>query len=168
MNLVTIIAVLLISLLFTVAFVAGMKSRGPWGSAWSFFSIVCLSLAAVSLWIPPAGPLWMGAPWLDLIATGLLVSFVLSAMSGLSTTSNKSHSEKGTGQPSDKSGLSTREANEIKYEKYDSAAQNSTAANNPLRNKGSLNYEQMKVRIRSFIWLLLLCPGAHIVFAPFS
>jgi len=87
MNLITIIAVLLTSLLFTVVFCSVLKCRGPWGSWWTFFTIVSLWLTAVSLWIPPAAPIWFGAPWIDLLMTGLLVSFVLSATSIDSSTS---------------------------------------------------------------------------------
>jgi|GEM_PF-2952501 hypothetical protein len=79
MNIITIIAILLISTLFTITFAVVLKSRGPWGSAWSFFIINVLWLVAVSLWIPPAGPVWYGAPWIDLFVTGLLLSFLLSA-----------------------------------------------------------------------------------------
>ena len=141
MNLVTIIAVLLISLLFTVGFVTGLKSRGPWASGWSFFSIVCLSLTAVSLWIPPAGPLWMGAPWVDLIATGLLVSFVLSALSGLTTSSDRSLSQKRPNNFTDKFELSTREGHRER-DKNDSKTQ-ITTANKTLTNKDRLTYEQL-------------------------
>src|SRR6188768_4305205 len=102
MNLITIIAVLLISLLFTLVFAVGLKSRGPWGSGWSFFSIVCLWLTAVSLWIPPAGPLWFGAPWIDLFVTGLLTSFVLSATSVLSAKSTRSSSPSDHSNPANK------------------------------------------------------------------
>jgi len=81
MNMMTIIAVLIVSVLVTLVFVVGLKSRGPWGSGWTFFITVGLWLAAVSLWIPPAGPVWGGAAWIDLVVTALLVSFVLSATS---------------------------------------------------------------------------------------
>ena len=87
MNTITIIAILSMSVFFTVAFVGILKSRGPWGSAWSFFTINLLWLAAVSLWIPPAGPVWYGAPWIDLFVTGLLLSFLLSATPDTSTSS---------------------------------------------------------------------------------
>ncbi|MGC3943544.1 MAG: hypothetical protein QM762_03245 [Chryseolinea sp.] len=88
MNTITIIAILLMSLFFTIAFVVVLKSRGPWGSGWSFFTINLLWLAAVSLWIPPAGPVWYGAPWIDLFVTGLLLSFLLSATPGATSSSN--------------------------------------------------------------------------------
>ena len=74
------IAIILLSLMLTFIFVFGLKSKGPWGSAWSFFTIMILSLSTVSLWVPPAGPLWFGAAWIDLLITGLLVSFFMSAL----------------------------------------------------------------------------------------
>lgn len=81
MNVATIISIVVISLLFTLLFVVKLKSKGPWGSGWTFFTIVILWLAAVSLWIPPAGPVWLGVAFLDLLLTALLISFVLSATS---------------------------------------------------------------------------------------
>lgn len=78
-----VIAIILLSLMLTFIFVFGLKSKGPWGSAWSFFLIVILSLSTVSLWVPPAGPIWLGAAWIDLLITGLLVSFFMSAVTPL-------------------------------------------------------------------------------------
>ncbi|HTF20513.1 MAG TPA: hypothetical protein VK658_20715 [Chryseolinea sp.] len=141
MNLITILAVLLISLLFTIVFVVGLKSRGPWGSGWSFFSIVCLWLTAVSLWIPPAGPVWFGAPWIDLLLTGLLVSFVLSATSVLSTASVKRALQGDHPAGDDQLSASERE----------------TAAHDPLI------YQKAKLRAGGFFWMLLLCLCALII-----
>lgn len=81
MNAATIISIVVISFLFTLLFVVKLKSKGPWGSGWTFFTIVILWLTAVSLWIPPAGPVWLGVAFLDLLLTALLISFVLSATS---------------------------------------------------------------------------------------
>ncbi|HTE30799.1 MAG TPA: hypothetical protein VK666_10530 [Chryseolinea sp.] len=80
MTLAGIVAVLLLSVLLTLAFVFGLKTKGPWGNGWTFFIVITLSLCTVSLWVPPAGPVWFGAAWIDLLITGLLVSFILSAV----------------------------------------------------------------------------------------
>jgi hypothetical protein len=166
MNLVTIIAVLLISLLLTLVFVAGLKSRGPWGSGWSFFSIVCLWLVAVSLWIPPAGPLWLGAPWIDLFVTGLLISFVLSAMSVLSAKSTKSSSSIGNlHKPAD-------DISRNEHEKKQRVATNSNShrtTDSDSTSSGESTYRDLffgrKARLRTggFVWMLLLCLCALII-----
>jgi hypothetical protein len=75
-----IIAVIIASIVFTSIFVFGLRTKGPWGSGWTFFTIIALTLSAVSLWVPPAGPVWYGAAWIDLLITGLLLSFILSAV----------------------------------------------------------------------------------------
>ena len=80
MTLVEIVAVLVLSLLLTSVFVFALRSKGPWGNGWSFFIVIVLSLWTASVWVPPAGPVWYGAAWIDLLITGLLVSFILSAL----------------------------------------------------------------------------------------
>jgi hypothetical protein len=75
-----IVAIIIASILFTSVFVFGLRTKGPWGSGWTFFTIIALTLSAVSLWVPPAGPIWYGAAWIDLLITGLLISFILSAV----------------------------------------------------------------------------------------
>lgn len=166
MNLITIIAVLLISLLYTGVFVAGLKSRGPWGSGWSFFSIVCLWLTAVSLWIPPAAPLWIGAPWIDLLGTGLLVSFVLSATSVLSSRpieypTRERAEKKGDPVKSEIStlGETTRER-DIRHKDQKTLK---TAAANLLTLHHPLILQKTKLRTGGFLWILLLCLCALII-----
>jgi len=127
------IAVLLISLLFTIVFVVGLKSRGPWGSGWTFFTIVCLWLAAVSLWIPPAGPVWLGAPWIDLFVTGLLVSFVLSATSIDSSSTHYLHED--AERKDEKSERHNKAANSNKS----NYAHKSNYANREVKNKKTTN-----------------------------
>jgi hypothetical protein len=166
MNLITIIAVLLISLFFTLVFVAGLKSRGPWGSGWSFFSIVCLWLAAVSLWIPPAGPLWFGAPWIDLFVTGLLLSFVLSAMSVLSAKSTKSSSPSEPHEPSDDD-IAKPEREKKQRRVTNSKTHNTTTSDRTAASDASYQdlFSDRKVRLRTggFFWMLLLCLCALII-----
>jgi hypothetical protein len=159
MNLMTIIAILLISLLFTLVFVAGLKSRGPWGSGWSFFGIVCLWLAAVSLWLPPAGPLWFGAPWIDLFVTGLLISFVLSATSVLSAKSNRSSS---LSDPDDFTEGESTSVREKKQRKVTELKSHTTTASDPTYQDLFSN-RKARLRTGGFFWMLLLCLGALII-----
>lgn len=80
MTLIGIVATIIFSMLFTGVFVFGLRTKGPWGSGWTFFIVIALTLSAVSVWVPPAGPVWYGAAWFDLLITGLLISFILSAV----------------------------------------------------------------------------------------
>lgn len=96
MNWMTFGGIIVVSFALTALFVVKLKSRGPWDSGWTFLCIVFLWLTAVSLWIPPAGPVWFGAPWIDLFLTGLLVSFVLAATSvEVSTNSHMTSDQAG-------------------------------------------------------------------------
>ncbi len=96
MNALTIIAILIVGGLFTIIAVLGVKNHGPWGSTWTFFLVLCLSLTATTLWIPPAAPVWLGIPWIDLLFSGLLLSLILVATatddepsSGISSAASK-------------------------------------------------------------------------------
>ncbi|MEO5979287.1 MAG: hypothetical protein ABIS36_05540 [Chryseolinea sp.] len=80
MSLIGIVAIIVFSILFTGIFVFGFRTKGPWGSGWTFFAVIALTLSTVTLWVPPAGPVWYGAAWFDLLITGLLISFILSAV----------------------------------------------------------------------------------------
>lgn len=131
MTLTGIIAVILLSVLLTLIFVFGLKTKGPWGSSWSFFIVVILSLSMVSLWVPPAGPTWMGAAWIDLIVTGLLVSFVMSAVT-----------------PS-------RYAN-TKQVKHDGSPDDDIYDSNAYREKKFGNQNKDIVHVGGFFWMLLL------------
>lgn len=151
MNLITIISVLAISLLFTILFVVILKSKGPWGSGWTFFTIVSLWLAAVSLWIPPAGPVWFGVAVIDLVLTALLISFVLSATSIDPTHSNSWQAD---------------QVNELSTES-DTGQETGTPASKKtfvrdLGTEPSLN-SMLTFRTGGLFWMLLLCLGTLII-----
>jgi hypothetical protein len=80
MALTELLAVLILSSLLTALFVFGLRTRGPWGNKWSFLLVVAAALSADSIWAPPAGPVWYGVAWIDLLITGLFVCIILSAM----------------------------------------------------------------------------------------
>ena len=158
MNLITIIAVLLTSLLFTIVFVAVLKCRGPWGSGWTFFTIVCLWLAAVSLWVPPAAPVWFGAPWIDLMLTGLLISFVLSATSiDPSTASGVFETDAGsvTEEQTNLTG-SVGAAGEVHQKTGE-------ASNDSIHLKETQGHPHITLRSGGVFWMLLLCLCALII-----
>ncbi|MEJ1240789.1 hypothetical protein WBG78_21770 [Chryseolinea sp. T2] len=156
MNTITIIAILIISLFFTITFVVILKSRGPWGSAWTFLTINILWLAAVSLWIPPAGPLWIGAPWIDLFITGLLLSFLLSATPG-SSPNARADEEDILNENNQKSSVKTIQHNGVSIVTSTEKASKDEAMAIPSHGTAT------KVRVGGLFWMLLLCLCALII-----
>jgi NADH:ubiquinone oxidoreductase subunit 6 (subunit J) len=71
-----IIAALLIALLVTIITSFVFKTKGPWGTRWSFFIILFLSLWAASLYVRNVGPAYYGVSWWPM----LFVAVVLSAL----------------------------------------------------------------------------------------
>jgi amino acid transporter len=72
------ISALVVSVVITViAVVAGRK--GPWGTAWTFFLILFLSLWIVSIYIRSVGPVYLGIAWVPIIIAGILLAVLLAA-----------------------------------------------------------------------------------------
>jgi hypothetical protein len=71
---------LVMALLFTAIFTLGFRRPGPWSSVLTFFVIVFLAAWAGSLWLSPAGPVFVGIYWLPIIMVALLFALLLSAM----------------------------------------------------------------------------------------
>lgn len=84
MTFATIIGIIVLALLIAVIFYYGLKSRGPWGSFWTFFLVVFFGIWIAALWVTPAGPVYWGMAWLDLIFVGILFALILAAASPLS------------------------------------------------------------------------------------
>lgn len=152
----TLIAVLLVSLLFTFVFVVGLRSKGPWGSGWTFFTITCLCLVAVSIWIPPAAPLWFGAPWIDLLMTGLLVSLMLSAIS-LDRASDHRDTLVGNER------LGSEKSYEGIREKLVGRSLHSYDTTFPQHRETTLTQHRNLMRTGGLFWMLLLCLCALII-----
>lgn len=72
------IASLIVAIVFTVIVVA-LGRRGPWGSAWTFFLVVFLSLWIVSIYMKALGPVYFGVAWLPLLIAGTLLALLLAA-----------------------------------------------------------------------------------------
>lgn len=75
----------LIGSLFVAVFITGifyfaLKTRGPWGSVWTFFFVMLLIIWAASLWINPAGPIFLGVAWVPLLIIGFLVGLLFIAL----------------------------------------------------------------------------------------
>jgi hypothetical protein len=72
-------AAALISLILTVTAVFFLGKRGPWGSIWTFFLVLFLTLWTLSIYIVPIGPVYWGIAWIPLTIAGLIVTALLLA-----------------------------------------------------------------------------------------
>jgi hypothetical protein len=72
-------AAALVSLILTVVSVFFLGKRGPWGSIWSFFLVLFLILATVSIYVAPIGPEYWGVAWIPITIAGILVTILLIA-----------------------------------------------------------------------------------------
>mgnify|MGYP005811407485 CR=1 FL=1 len=157
----TIIAILGMSLIFTIVFAVVLKSRGPWGSSWTFFTINLLWLAAVSLWIPPAGPVWFGAPWIDLFVTGLLLSFLLSATPSASSRNLPADEfpDDGGEHADTTNGGADHSIHQSRY----SSTQHKSPTNAAAMEHDSTHHSVAALRTGGIFWMLLLCLCALII-----
>lgn len=69
---------LLMAVLFTAVFTVGFQRRGPWSSVLIFFLVVFLAAWAGSLWISPAGPVFMGIFWVPIVSVAFIFAVLLS------------------------------------------------------------------------------------------
>lgn len=79
MSTTSIIAVILIALVIAAIFYYGFKSRGPWGSFWTFVVVIAFGVLLAAVWARPVGPVWWGIAWFPLIFVGLLFALLLAA-----------------------------------------------------------------------------------------
>ena len=76
----SVIYVVFVAIVISLLFAYGFGRRGPWGSVWVFFLILFLGIWAASLWVTPIGPLWYGIAWIDVFVIGLLLAFLIAAV----------------------------------------------------------------------------------------
>lgn len=71
------IIALLVATIITVFAALILKSRGPWGSAWTLFIFLFLALWTVSLWVRAMGPTYLGVSWLPIVFVGVLLMLLM-------------------------------------------------------------------------------------------
>ncbi|MFW5821148.1 MAG: hypothetical protein ACOCWA_07655, partial [Bacteroidota bacterium] len=81
MNALSLIYLIGITLLITLAFTYFFRNKGPWGSFWTFFLIILLAVLAADLWIEPMGPYYRDVYWLPPVVIGILFALILAAAS---------------------------------------------------------------------------------------
>lgn len=80
-------AAALIALILTISSVFFLGKRGPWGSIWTFFLVLFLTLWTVSIYVAPIGPVYWGIAWIPLVIAGLIIcALLIAAMPNPGTT----------------------------------------------------------------------------------
>jgi hypothetical protein len=72
-------AAALIALILTVVAVFFLGKRGPWGSIWTFFLVLFLTLCTVSIYVAPIGPVYWGVAWIPITIAGIIATILLIA-----------------------------------------------------------------------------------------
>lgn len=85
------IIALLVATVITMFAAFVLKSRGPWGSAWTLFIFLLLALWTVSLWVRAMGPTYLGVSWLPIVFVGVLLMLLMLSipLSGNTVNVNK-------------------------------------------------------------------------------
>ncbi|MFW5761437.1 MAG: hypothetical protein ACOCXH_10700 [Cyclobacteriaceae bacterium] len=79
MNFFELLGIIMIALVVVLIFTMIFKVRGPWGSFWTLFIVVLLSVWAADLWLIPAGPVIWDLAWILLIFVAIVVALLLAA-----------------------------------------------------------------------------------------
>lgn len=79
------IGAIVIALLIAGIFYYGFKSRGPWGSFWTFTLVIVFGVLIAAVWARPIGPIWWGIAWFPLFFFGLLFALLLAAATPTAT-----------------------------------------------------------------------------------
>lgn len=79
---------IIVALIISSIFYFALRSRGPWGSFWSFFLVIMLAVWAASIWIVPVGYVYWEIAWIPLFFIGLIIGLLLAAVS---SSSNKNY-----------------------------------------------------------------------------
>lgn len=93
MTILEILAILALALLLGGIFSLGFRRSGPWGSFWTFFLVIALTMLAVDAWNEPWGPVYYGIAWLDFLIVGFVIALILAAGSPTPRARNVSTTE---------------------------------------------------------------------------
>lgn len=74
-----IIYIVFVALVIAAIFSYGFRIAGPWGSFWTFFIVLLLSVWAADVWLSPAGPYWNDVYWVPPLIVGIIVALLLAA-----------------------------------------------------------------------------------------
>jgi hypothetical protein len=86
-------AAALMAFILTVASVFFLGKRGPWGSMWTFFLVLFLTLCTLSIYIAPIGPVYWGIAWIPMAIAGIIVSILLIAAMPHAGASSDQHNK---------------------------------------------------------------------------
>jgi hypothetical protein len=90
-----ILYLVIIAFLITLFFRFLLQTTGPWGSFWSFFTIILLAIIAANVWISPMGPYFFeNFFWAPPLAVGLLIALLLAATTPSPVMRSKTEVEK--------------------------------------------------------------------------
>lgn len=103
-------AAILIAVLLSALFYYAFNVRGPWGTFWTFFLVLLLTVWAASLWVDPVGPEFWGVAWIPLFFVGLLFALLLAAIPS-DYGSTPTEREAGLPEPSPEEVAESRKAN---------------------------------------------------------
>ncbi|MBD3379001.1 MAG: hypothetical protein GF408_00870 [Candidatus Omnitrophica bacterium] len=70
---------LVIAGFLTILFAGVFRRVGPWESVFAFFIVLFLAIWAISLWLAPAGPVFLGVYWFPVIIIGFILALLLAA-----------------------------------------------------------------------------------------
>jgi hypothetical protein len=79
MNILGFLYIIIVALGLAIAFTFLFRTKGPWGSFWSFFAVLFFGIWAASLWITPFGPYWNDVYLLPPLAFGIILILLLTA-----------------------------------------------------------------------------------------
>lgn len=88
-----IIAAAFLAMLLTGVF-AMIGSRGPWGSLWTIFLVLFLSVWLAGVHLGTIGPVYSGVAWMPLVVAGVLVGVCLMVVAPARTARRREGDQK--------------------------------------------------------------------------
>jgi hypothetical protein len=76
-----IVVAIIVASIISMLFFYGFSEKGPWGTFWTFFVVILLTVWAASFWIMPTGMRLWGVEWILLFILGIMVALLLTSIS---------------------------------------------------------------------------------------